>query len=61
MAYKKLFDKMISLGNWHYDPSSNEKDAVNVSRYEIDDNWLPDIKKAVNDVDFSDCVWCYKE
>ena len=61
MAYKKLLEKMMSLGNWHYDPTSNIKDAVNISPYIIEDNWLPDIKDAVNSVDFSACVWCFKE
>ena len=29
MAYKKLLDKMKSLKNWHYNPSSDERDVVN--------------------------------
>ena len=51
---------MKSLKNWHYNPSSDERDVVNLNPYFIDKNWLEDIKKLVDDVEFSDCVWCYE-
>ena len=61
MEYKKLIDKMISSKNWHYDPSVDSKDAVHLKPYTIEKEWITDIKKIVNDVEFSDCVWCFKD